>query len=104
MAGKTQAADASTAADGELDKNTTVESHLSPDVQMQFMRPAQLEAAGRKFPVVYVPFGPIEWHGVHLPLGTDAIKAHGILAQCAEKFGGVVYPPVYFHNGFDQRH
>ena len=69
---------------------------------MQFMWPAQLEAAGRKFPAVYVPFGPIEWHGVHLPLGNDAIKAHGILVECAEKFGGVVYPPVYFHNGFEQ--
>ena len=56
------------------------------------------------FPVVYVPFGVIEWHGVHLPLGTDAIKAHGILVKCAEKFGGVVYPPVYFHNGFRQEH
>lgn len=38
-------------------------------VQMQFMRPAQLESALRAFPVVYVPFGLIEWHGRHLPLG-----------------------------------
>lgn len=74
---------------------------LSPDVQMQFMRPDQLEAAGNAFPVVYVPFGPIEWHGRHLPLGTDALKAHGVLVKTAERFGGVVYPPVYFHNGFD---
>ncbi|UCH36058.1 MAG: creatininase family protein, partial [Armatimonadota bacterium] len=50
---------------------------LSRAVQMQFMRPGQLEAAGRKFPVVYVPFGLIEWHGPQLPLGNDAIKAHG---------------------------
>ena len=77
---------------------------LSPVVQMQFMRPGQLEAAGRKFPVAYVPFGCIEWHGRHLPLGTDALKAHGILVKCAEKFGGVVYPPVYFHSGFDRGH
>ncbi|MBN1675758.1 MAG: creatininase family protein [Kiritimatiellae bacterium] len=69
---------------------------------MQFMRPAQLEAAGRAFPVVYVPFGLIEWHGRHLPLGNDALKAHGILVKAAEQFGGVVYPPVYFHNGFGQ--
>ncbi len=69
---------------------------LSPAVQMQFMRPAQLEAAARAFPVVYVPFGLIEWHGRHLPLGNDALKAHGILVACAEKHGGVVYPPVYF--------
>jgi len=71
---------------------------------MQFMRPSQLEAAGRKFPVVYVPFGLIEWHGRHLPLGTDALKAHAILVKCAEHFGGVVYPPVYFHSGFPQEH
>ena len=79
-------------------------SELSCDVQMQFMRPGQLEAAARKFPVVYVPFGLIEWHGRHLPLGNDALKAHGILVKCAETFGGVVYPPVYFHSGFEQAH
>jgi len=48
---------------------------LSPSVQMQFMRPAQLEKALREFPVAYVPFGLIEWHGRHLPLGNDALKA-----------------------------
>jgi len=69
---------------------------LSTEVQFQFMRPSQFEAAGRAFPVVYVPFGLIEWHGRHLPLGNDALKAHAILVKTAEKFGGVVYPPVYF--------
>jgi len=69
---------------------------LSSSVQMQFMRPAQLEAASRAFPVVYLPFGLIEWHGRHLPLGNDALKAHGILVKCAEKYGGVVYPPLFF--------
>lgn len=77
-------------------------NHLNPSVQMQFMRPGQLESAARAFPVVYVPFGLIEWHGRHLPLGNDALKAHGILVKTAEKFGGVVYPPVFFHNGFNQ--
>ena len=81
-----------------------MENQLSCEVQMQFMRPAQLEAAGRKLPVVYVPFGLIEWHGRHLPLGNDALKAHGILVKCAEEFGGVVYPPLYFHAGFNQKH
>jgi len=63
---------------------------------MQFMRPGQLEAAARAFPVAYVPFGLIEWHGRHLPLGNDAIKAHAFLVKAAETYGGVVYPPVYF--------
>lgn len=79
-----------------------IRKDLSAAVQMQFMRPGQLEKAMRDFPVVYVPFGLIEWHGRHLPLGNDAIKAHGILVKAAEQFGGVVYPPVYFHEGFPQ--
>jgi len=84
------------------DNERTVKSELSPAVQMQFMRPGQLEKALRDFPVVYVPFGLIEWHGRHLPLGNDALKAHAILVKTAEQFGGVVYPPVYFHEGFPQ--
>jgi len=76
---------------------------LSAAVQMQFMRPGQLEKALRDFPVAYVPFGLIEWHGRHLPLGNDALKAHGILVKTAEQFGGVVYPPVYFHEGFPRQ-
>jgi creatinine amidohydrolase len=78
-----------------------MDKSLSPDVQMQLMRPGQLEAAGRAFPVVYVPFGLIEWHGRHLPLGNDAIKAHAVLVKTAEEFGGVVYPPQYIHSNFE---
>jgi len=81
-----------------------MDSSLSRDVQMQFMRPGQLEAAARRFPVVYVPFGLIEWHGRHLPLGNDALKAHAILVKCAEEYGGVVYPPQWLHAGFSQEH
>lgn len=86
-----------------------MDNTLSLSVQMQYMRPTQLEAAARKFPVVYVPFGLIEWHGKHLPLGTDALKAHGVLVKTAEKFGGVVYPPIYYpyaayHQGKHELH
>jgi hypothetical protein len=75
-------------------KEHQMDNSLSAAVQIQFMRPGQLEDALRKFPVVFVPFGLIEWHGRHLPLGNDALKAHGILVKCAEQYGGVVYPPV----------
>jgi creatinine amidohydrolase len=66
------------------------------EVQFERLRPSQFEAAARAFPVVYVPFGLIEWHGRHLPLGTDALKAHAILVRCAQQYGGIVYPPLYF--------
>ena len=83
--------------------NNDVQKDLPSAVQMQFMRPAQLEKAIKDFPVAYVPFGLIEWHGRHLPLGNDALKAHAILVKTAEQFGGVVYPPIYFHDGFSQQ-
>jgi len=83
-----------------MDEQKHIKKDLPAEVQMQFMRPAQLEKALRDFPVIYVPFGPIEWHGRHLPLGNDALKAHAILVKTAEQFGGAVYPTVYFHEGF----
>jgi len=43
-----------------------------------------------------VPFGSLEWHGEHLPLGNDTLKAHLLLCQVAEKYGGVVVPPTYW--------
>jgi creatinine amidohydrolase len=98
------AADRASETNGPQTGSTSLPNQLSTTVQMQFMRPGQLEAAARRFPVVYVPFGLIEWHGRHLPLGNDALKAHAILVKCAEQVGGVVYPPVYFHDGFDQTH
>jgi creatinine amidohydrolase len=89
------------AAEASSQKQT--QKDLSPALQMQFMQPGQLEKAIRDFPVVYVPFGLIEWHGRHLPLGNDALKAHAILVKAAERGGGVVYPPVYFHEGFPRQ-
>lgn len=104
LTGGTIASHWATAAESPPASDDGFDNRLPPTVQMQFMRPQQVEEAGRKFPAVYVPFGCIEWHGLHLPLGNDAIKAHGILVKCAEKFGGVVFPPVYFHSGFKQEH
>ncbi|MCU0519851.1 MAG: creatininase family protein, partial [Anaerolineae bacterium] len=50
-------------------------------------------------PAIYVPFGSIEWHGYHNPVGLDAVKAHEQLVGLASRVGGVVYPPVYFGAG-----
>jgi creatinine amidohydrolase len=60
------------------------------------MLPHEFEAALKRFPVAYVPVGSLEWHGRHLALGNDTLKAHGILLRTAEKYGGVVVPPTYW--------
>jgi len=60
------------------------------------MLPHELEQALAEFAVAYVPFGSLEWHGRHLALGNDTLKAYGILLRTAEKYGGVVVPPTYW--------
>ena len=46
-------------------------------------------------PGAYLPLGTLEWHGEHLPLGSDAIISHGLMIKAAEKLGGIVMPPIY---------
>ncbi len=60
------------------------------------MLPHEFEAALQHFPVAYVPVGSLEWHGRHMALGNDSLKAYGILLRTAEKYGGVVVPPTYW--------
>ena len=65
-------------------------------VQYEEMLPHELEQALREFPVAYVPVGSLEFHGLHLPLGNDSLKVHGIAIRAARKVGGVVVPPTYW--------
>ncbi len=46
-------------------------------------------------PVAYLPLGTLEWHGEHLPLGSDAIQSEGLMIECARRFGGIVMPPIH---------
>ena len=73
--------------------------HLQHEVRLEYMRPEAIEVARQKAPFIYVPFGAIEWHGYHNPVGLDALKAHEQLVGLASEVGGVVYPPIYFGAG-----
>jgi len=65
-------------------------------VRYEEMLPHELDEAVARFPVAYCAFGSLEWHGKHLPLGNDTLKAYHILLMTAEKYGGVVVPPTYW--------
>ncbi len=58
--------------------------------------PHQIEKILEEAPVAYIPWGALEWHGRHLAIGNDAIKAAAICERVADRTGGVVLPPVYF--------
>jgi creatinine amidohydrolase len=57
-------------------------------------KPGELEAYIRKNPIAYVPFGSLEWHGEHMVLGMDSLKATFLCQRCAEITGGVLFPCV----------
>jgi len=64
-------------------------------VRFELLLPWQLRAVVEKRPVVYIPLGTYEWHGEHLPVGLDALTAHGICLRAAAEDGGVVLPAMY---------
>jgi creatinine amidohydrolase len=65
-------------------------------VKYEEMLPHEFMEAQQRFPVAYVPVGSLEWHGRHMALGNDSLKAYGILLKTAGKYGGIVLPPTYW--------
>ena len=45
-------------------------------------------------PVAYVPWGALEWHGPHLPFGTDVILASEFAARIRGTFSAVLFPAM----------
>jgi creatinine amidohydrolase len=66
------------------------------EVRYHMLRPAQIVERRPACPVAYIPIGTIEWHGVHNPLGSDTLQAEGLAVLCAQKEGGLVFPPLYY--------
>ena len=77
-------------------ESTTIGSRA---VQAEFLSPAELDAAISAAPIAYLPLGTLEFHSAHLPIGVDALNAHGLCVRAAERTGGVVLPVVYQGTG-----
>ncbi|GAA2227620.1 creatininase family protein [Herbiconiux moechotypicola] len=46
--------------------------------------------------LAFLPFGALEQHGPHLPLGTDTATASAVARRLAERLDGVLLPPVHY--------
>ncbi|NPV85723.1 MAG: creatininase family protein [Anaerolineae bacterium] len=66
------------------------------DHQIAYLRPEQIVAQIRHNPIAYLPLGPLEWHGPHLPFGTDPLNAETTALRVAEITGGLVFPTLYW--------
>lgn len=60
------------------------------------LKPEQLEAIRAEAPIAYVPWGALEWHGPHLPLGLDGMTAEATAERCAQRTGGVLLPTTWW--------
>ncbi len=69
---------------------------MEPEVRYAMLRPDQIVARRRACPVVYIPIGTLEWHGVHNPVGADTLQAEGLALLCAQLGGGLAFPPLYY--------
>jgi creatinine amidohydrolase len=69
---------------------------MNTEVRYQMLRPDQIVARRQACPVVYIPIGTLEWHGAHNPVGADTLQAEGLAILCAQKGGGLVFPPMYY--------
>lgn len=50
----------------------------------------------RQTQTVLVPFGAVEEHGRHLPLGTDTMQAYDVCCRLSEMRPVFVAPPIYY--------
>ncbi|OGS44202.1 MAG: hypothetical protein A3K76_06170 [Euryarchaeota archaeon RBG_13_57_23] len=50
----------------------------------------------KKKPLVIIPFGSMEEHGSHLPLGTDAFQAEEIARRVGAEFDAILCPPIRY--------
>lgn len=51
-------------------------------------------------PVAYLPLGTLEWHGVHLPLGSDGLQPKEFFKRLATRTGGIVLPMLFLGPDF----
>lgn len=69
-------------------------STLTP-AAVERLSPQEIEGRLAESAVAYIPLGSLEFHGPHLPIGLDALTAHGVCSGAAEITGGIVLPTFY---------
>lgn len=65
-------------------------------MRYEMMRPGQIrEAVRNKLPLL-MPVGVIEYHGLHNPVGTDALITQGLVHEIERRVACVVAPTMFY--------
>lgn len=60
------------------------------------MLPHEILARRKKFPVAFIGLGVLEYHGEHLAVGLDALKAEKLCDLAAARSGGFSFPALWY--------
>jgi len=66
------------------------------EIRLSHLRPAEVRQRLAACPVMYLPLGPLEWHGPHMPLGTDPLNAENVSLGVCRRIGGIVWPTQFW--------
>lgn len=65
------------------------------------LTPEEFRVRMASAPIAYLPLGTLEWHGEHMPLGSDFIQPLEFFQEVAAEAGGIVLPALFL--GPDRR-
>jgi len=65
-------------------------------VRYEEMLPHEIVARRKRFPAAFIGLGGLEWHGEHLAVGNDALKAEKLCELAAARSGGFAFPTVWY--------
>ena len=65
-------------------------------IRYEEMLPHEIVARRKRFPAAFIGLGGLEWHGEHLGVGNDALKAERLCELAAERSGGFAFPTLWY--------
>ena len=84
-------------------QQTWAQAKLSPHWE-ELTGPDFISAIHQSQGVCLLPFGILEKHGPHLPIGNDLINARYVAEKAAEQEYAVIFPAYYFGQIAEARH
>jgi creatinine amidohydrolase len=80
-------------------------SQSKPSVQWEELSAAEFkDGIARSQGTCLLPFGIMEKHGPHLPLGNDLLNVRYVALNAAEQEYAIVFPAYYFGQIFEAKH
>ncbi len=74
-----------------------LDEEIMAEIPVEYIKltPTDFRTRIAEAPIAYLPLGTLEWHGEHLPLGSDGMQSFSFMKDLAREAGGIVLPMLY---------